>query len=91
MNRIRQSFDGIKNIVSNVINFVAGGNDESSVSSGEIVECDSDCSECCSVVSSSVAGSKHHSHRSSRHTPGSRKSLMPADGNVVDTLASQVN
>ena len=35
-------------MVSNVIAFVAGPNDDpSSVSSGEIVECDSDCSQCC--------------------------------------------
>jgi ssRNA-specific RNase YbeY (16S rRNA maturation enzyme) len=53
MNRIRQSFDGIKSMVTNVISFVAGQNEQdqsndSSLSSGEIVECDSDCSECCS-------------------------------------------
>ena len=50
MNRIRQSFDGLKNIVTNVIAYVAGANDDpnSSLSSGEIVECDSDCSQCCS-------------------------------------------
>ncbi len=44
MNRIRQSFDGLKSMMSNVIAFVAGANDEDSLSSGEIVECDSDCS-----------------------------------------------
>lgn len=51
MNRIRQSYDGIKNMVTNVIAFVAGANDEpsdSSASSGEIIQCDSDCSQCCS-------------------------------------------
>jgi len=50
MNRIRQSFDGLKNMVTNVIAYVAGANDDpnSSLSSGEIVECDSDCSQCCS-------------------------------------------
>jgi hypothetical protein len=50
MDRIRQSYDGIKSMVTNVIAFVAGANDdpsESSLSSGEIVECDSDCSQCC--------------------------------------------
>ena len=50
MERIRQSYDGIKNMVTNVIAFVAGANDDpsnSSLSSGEIVECDSDCSQCC--------------------------------------------
>jgi hypothetical protein len=37
-------------MVNNVIAFVAGPNDDpsnSSLSSGEIVECDSDCSQCC--------------------------------------------
>jgi len=50
MDRIRQSYDGIKSMVTNVIAFVAGANDDpsnSSLSSGEIVECDSDCSQCC--------------------------------------------
>jgi len=49
MDRIRQSYDGIKSMVTNVIAFVAGANDDpsnSSLSSGEIVECDSDCSQC---------------------------------------------
>ena len=65
MDRIRQSYDGIKSMVTNVIAFVAGANDdpsESSLSSGEIVECDSDCSQCCpenqsiSIHSSSKQG-----------------------------------
>jgi hypothetical protein len=50
MDRIRQSYDGLKSMVTNVIAFVAGANDDpsnSSLSSGEIVECDSDCSQCC--------------------------------------------
>jgi hypothetical protein len=45
MNKIRQSYDGIKNMVTNVIAFVAGNNDsDSSLSSAEVVECGSDCS-----------------------------------------------
>ena len=48
MNRIRQSFDGLKSMMNNVIAFVAGGHDDDSLSSAEVVECDSDCSQCCS-------------------------------------------
>ena len=66
MNRIRQSFDGLKSIVNNVITFVAGQNEPdpsnaSSVSSGEIVECDSDCSECCSHPGSKSSSSLRQS------------------------------
>jgi hypothetical protein len=44
--------------MSNVIAFVAGANDDESLSSGEVVECDSDCSQCCSENRSiSMAGS----------------------------------
>lgn len=47
MNSLRKSYDGIKNMVTNVIAFVAGTHDiDSSLSSGEVVECDSDCSIC---------------------------------------------
>lgn len=67
MNRIRQSFDGIKNMVTNVIAFVAGDGDDSSLSSGEIVECDSDCSQCCSDNDSiSMNSSNRHSSSDKR-------------------------
>lgn len=66
MNKLRQSYDGIKCMVTNVIAFVAGNNDEpsdSSLSSGEIVECDSDCSQCGSDSKSiSMNGSSSHNH-----------------------------
>ena len=66
MNKLRQSYDGIKCMVTNVIAFVAGNNDDpsdSSLSSGEIVECDSDCSQCGSDSKSiSMNGSSSHNH-----------------------------
>ncbi len=87
MDRIRQSYDGIKSMVTNVIAFVAGANDDpsnSSLSSGEIVECDSDCSQCCpenqsismNDSSSRQAGQLEmmHSCRSSKEESISQKS-----------------
>jgi hypothetical protein len=53
-------------MVSNVIAFVAGNNDESdsSLSSGEIVECDSDCSQCASDNQSiSMNSSSQHEQK----------------------------
>jgi hypothetical protein len=75
MNRIRQSFDGLKSMVTNVISFVAGqneldpsNNNDSSISSGEIVECDSDCSECCSHPGSKSSSSLRQGACSSRQS-----------------------
>lgn len=84
MNRIRQSFDGIKSMVTNVIQFVAGNNDEpsdSSLSSGEIIECDSDCSECASENQSISMNS------SSRHSNHSKQGI----NNRVDQLVHQLS
>ena len=72
MNKLRQSYDGLKNIVTNVIAFVAGNNDEnseSSLSSGEVVECNSDCSQCQSDSEGSIS-----MNSSSRHEGASKGS-----------------
>ena len=60
MKKIRQSYDGIKSIVSNAIAFIAGNNDDDSLSSAEVIECDSDCSQCCSPSENNT------SHRQSK-------------------------
>ena len=77
MDRIRQSYDGIKSMVSNVIAFVAGANDDpsnSSLSSGEIVECDSDCSQCCPENHSISMESSSKNAISNRESKGSQNS-----------------
>jgi hypothetical protein len=85
MNRIRQSFDGLKSMMSNVIAFVAGANDEdSSQSSGEIIECDSDCSQCCSENQSiSLAES------SSKRSCSSKINQLAADVNSESQRSSK--
>ena len=65
MNKIRQSYDGIKSMVSNAIAFIAGNNDEDSVSSAEVIECDSDCSQCCSPSENSES---HRQSKVSQHS-----------------------
>lgn len=62
-------------MVNNAIAFIAGNNEEEdSLSSGEVVECDSDCSKCASN-SLSVGSSSH------KHSKVSRQS-KPLDAQV---------
>ena len=66
-------------MMSNVIAFVAGANDDDSLSSGEVVECDSDCSQCCSENRSiSMAGSS-----------SSKKSMSSKMKELVEEVNSQ--
>lgn len=63
-------------MVSNVIAFVAGNNDEesdNSLSSAEVVECDSDCSECRSD-NESISMNPSSRDPSSNSSMGERKS-----------------
>jgi hypothetical protein len=63
-------------MVSNVIAFVAGNNDEasdSSLSSAEIIECDSDCSECRSD-NDSISMNPSSKDPSSNSSNGEKKS-----------------
>lgn len=68
MDKFKQSLGGLKNAVTNVIDFMVGNNDElydDSLSSAEVIDCESDCSNCNSDIRPiSLASSNSSKHAS---------------------------
>lgn len=89
MNKIRQSYDGIKSMVTNVIAFVAGNNDsDSSLSSAEVVECGSDCSQCCSENGSI---SMNEGQQSSSSQCSKRSSYVESQARALQRRSKDMN